>query len=169
MIELAGGLAPSANKQRLQIERSHKHEKQLVLDVTYTGGKSEAGFNLQDGDIVKVFPIAPEKVDAVYVYGNVSRPGSYSYKLGMRVTDVIRDETELKSDTDLSYGLIKRYVEPDMHAELVPFNLGRAIIGRDSQSDIKLEPYDEIYIFNKWLFSYKPYVRINGEVRKPET
>jgi protein involved in polysaccharide export with SLBB domain len=169
LIELAGGLAPSAYKQRLQIERSYKHEKQLVLDVTFTGAESEAGFNLQDGDIVKVFPIAPEKVDAVYVYGNVSRPGSYSYRPGMRVTDVIRDETELKSDTDLDYALIKRYVEPDMHAEFVPFNLGKAIIARDSRSDIKLEPYDEIYIFNKWLFSYKPYVRVRGEVRKPET
>ncbi|MEJ2365918.1 MAG: SLBB domain-containing protein [Deltaproteobacteria bacterium] len=165
LIELAGGLAPSAYKQRVQIERSYKHEKHLVLDVTYTGAKSEAGFDLQDGDIVKVFPIAPEKVDAVYVYGNVSRPGSYSYRPGMRVTDVIRDETELKSDTDLSYGLIKRYVEPDMHAEFIPINLGRAIINRDSRSDLKLEPYDEIYIFNKWLFSYKPYARIRGEVR----
>ncbi|MEJ2431222.1 MAG: SLBB domain-containing protein [Deltaproteobacteria bacterium] len=169
LIELAGGLAPSAYKQRVQIERSYKHEKHLVLDVTYTGAQSEAGFDLQDGDIVKVFPIAPEKVDAVYVYGNVSRPGSYSYRPGMRVTDVIRDETELKSDTDLSYGLIKRYVEPDMHAEFIPFNLGKAIINRDSRSDVKLEPYDEIYIFNKWLFSYKPYARIRGEVRKPET
>jgi len=169
LVELAGGLAPSAYKQRLQIERSHKHEKQLVLDVTYTGGKTESGFNLQDGDIVKVFPIAPEKVDAVYVYGNVSRPGSYSYSPGMRITDVIRDETELKSDTDFSYGLIKRYVEPDMHAELVPFNLGKAVIARDSRSDVRLQPYDEIYIFNKWLFSYKPYVRVKGEVRKPET
>ena len=169
LIDFAGGLAPSAYKQRLQIERSHEHEKQLVLDVTYGGDDAGTGFKLQDGDIVKVFPIAPEKVDAVYVYGNVSRPGSYSYSLGMRVTDVIRDETELKSDSDLSYALIKRYVEPDMHAELIPFNLGKAIIARDIHSNIKLKPYDEIYIFNKWIFSYKPYVRIRGEVRKPET
>jgi len=169
LIDFAGGLAPSAYKQRLQIERSHEHEKQLVLDATYGGDKTGTGFKLQDGDIVKVFPIAPEKVDAVYVYGNVSRPGSYSYSLGMRVTDVIRDETELKSDSDLSYALIKRYVEPDMHAELIPFNLGKAIIARDTHSNIKLKPYDEIYIFNRWIFSYKPYVRIRGEVRKPET
>jgi protein involved in polysaccharide export with SLBB domain len=169
LIDIAGGLAPSAYKQRLQIERSHQHEKQLVLDVTYTGGSSAPLFALQDGDIVRVFPIAPEKVDAVYVYGNVPRPGSHSYKLGMRVTDVIRDETELKSDTDFSYALIKRYVEPDMHAELIPINLGRAIIARDIRSNIKLKPYDEIYVFNKWIFSYKPYVRIKGEVRKPET
>jgi protein involved in polysaccharide export with SLBB domain len=169
LIDLAGGLAPSAHKQRLQIERSHKHEKQLVLDVTYTPTGAETDFVLQDGDVVKVFPIAPEKVDAVYVYGNVLRPGSYSYTLGMRVTDVLRDETELKSDTDLGYALIKRYVEPDMHTELVPFNLGRAIIARDSLSNKTLRPYDEIYIFNKWLFSYKPYARIKGQVRNPET
>jgi protein involved in polysaccharide export with SLBB domain len=169
LIDFAGGLAPSAYKQRLQIERSHEHEKQLVLDVTYGGDKTGTGVKLQDGDIVKVFPIAPEKVDAVYVYGNVSRPGNYSYRLGMRVTDVIRDETELKSDSDLSYALIKRYVEPDMHAELIPFNLGKAIIARDMRSNVKLKPYDEIYVFNKWIFSYKPYVRIRGEVRKPET
>ncbi|MGD9036874.1 MAG: SLBB domain-containing protein, partial [Syntrophobacterales bacterium] len=169
LIDYAGGLAPSAYKQRLQIDRSHEHEKQLVLDVTYGGAQTGTGFTLQDGDIVKVFPIAPEKVDAVYVYGNVSRPGSHSYSLGMRVTDVIRDETELKSDTELSYALIKRYVEPDMHAELIPFNLGKAILARDMRSNIKLKPYDEIYIFNRWIFSYKPYVRIRGEVRKPET
>jgi len=168
LIGLAGGLAPGASKQRLQIERSYEHQKQLVLDVTFEGSKATKTFNLQDGDIVKVFPIAPDKVDAVYLYGNVLRPGSHSYRLGMRVSDLIRDETELRSDSDFSYALIKRYVEPDMHAELIPFNLGRAILTRSRESNIKLNPYDEIYVFNKWLFSYKPYVSIKGEVRKPE-
>ena len=169
LIDLAGGLAPSASKQRLQIERSFEHQKQLVLDVTLEGRKPRADFSLQDGDIVRVFPIAPEKVDAVYLYGNVLRSGSYSYRPGMRVSDLVRDESELRSDTDFSYALIKRYVEPDMHVELIPFNLGRAILARSMDSNIKLNPYDEIYIFNKWLFSYKPYVRIKGKVRKPET
>ncbi len=169
LIDLAGGLAPSAYKQRLRIKRSVQNEKQAVLDVTYDRHGTAGGFILQDGDVVNVFPIAREKVDAVYVYGNVLRSGSYAFKPGMRVSDVIRDETELKSDTDFTYALIKRYVEPDMHTELVPFNLAEAILARDEKSNVELEPYDEIYIFNKWLLTYKHYGRIKGEVRNPGT
>jgi protein involved in polysaccharide export with SLBB domain len=167
LIELAGGLAPSAYRQRLQIQRSFENEKKVVLDVSYDGGGSATGFILQDGDIVEVFSITPEKVDAVYVYGNLVRPGSRAYRPGMRVSNVIRDEEDLKSDTDFTYALIKRYVEPDMHTELIPFNLGRAILARDQASDINLQPYDEIYIFSKWLFNYKRYAMIKGEVRNP--
>jgi len=169
LIDLAGGLAPSAYKQRLRIERSVQNEKQAILNVTYDGDATARGFILQDGDVVTVFPIAPEKTDAVYVYGNVLRPGSYAYRPGMRVSDVIRDETELKSETDFTYGLIKRYVEPDMHTELVPFNLAEAILVRNERSNIKLKPYDEIYVFNKWLFTYKQYATIKGEIRNPGT
>jgi protein involved in polysaccharide export with SLBB domain len=169
LIDLAGGLAPSAYKQRIQIERLFEHRKQVVLDLTYDGNMTASDFTLQDGDVVRVFPFAPEKVDAVYVYGNVFQPGSYEFRPGMRITDVIKDETEVKSDTDFSYALIKRYVEPEMQGELVPFNLGRAIVARDERSNIILKPYDEIYIFNKWLFTFKRYVKISGEVREPET
>jgi polysaccharide export outer membrane protein len=169
LIDLAGGLAPSAYKQRLQIERSVQNEKQAILDVTYNGDGTARGFILQDGDVVTVFPIAPEETDAVYVYGNVLRPGSYAYRPGMRVSDVIRDETELRSDTDFTYALIKRYVEPDMHTELVPFNLAEAILVRNEKSNVELKPYDEIYVFNKWLFTYKHYARIKGEIRNPGT
>lgn len=169
LIDLAGGLAPSAYKQRLQIERLFEHRKQVVLDATYDGPGTTANYTLQDGDVVKVYPITPERTDAVYVYGNVFQEGSYEYRPGMRVSDVIKDETDVKSDTDFSYALIKRYVEPDMHAELVPINLGRAILAREENSNISLKPYDEIYIFNKWLFTYKRYTRIDGQVRDPAT
>ena len=46
-------------------------------------------FPIQDGDKIRIFPIAPYNQDTVYLEGHVLRPGRYSYHHGMRVTDLI--------------------------------------------------------------------------------
>ncbi len=50
---------------------------------------------VRDGDIVTLFKISPEFSNAVTLRGNVARPLRYSYKPGMRVSDLIPDPEAL--------------------------------------------------------------------------
>lgn len=167
LIDLAGGVTPSADIQRIQVERIEKSVAQIVLDIAYKDLERSKGFELQDGDLVKIFPIVDVDVNAVYLYGNVKRPGKYQLKPGMRVSDIIKTQADLKPDTYFDYALIKRFKLPDLTTELVPFNLGKVIFERDPNHNVNLFPQDQIYVFSKWLFKDKATVTVNGEVRKP--
>ncbi len=168
VLELAGGLAPGALNQRIQIERSARNQDQVVLDITENRLKSRQGrIRLQDGDLVRVFSIAPEAVNAVYLYGNVRRTGQYAYEEGLRIKDVIPDLEMLKQDTHLDYALIKRYRRTDAEAELIPFDLGKLLVSGDPSQNLPLRPRDEIYIFNRDRFEDRPSATVEGEVRKP--
>jgi len=166
-LELAGGLAPRAYSQRIQIERYEKFQKQVVLDIPYEELERERPLLLQDGDEVKVFSILPESVNAVYLYGNVLRPGKYAYRTGLRIMDLVPDLGSLKVDTYFDYALVKRYRLKDMKAEFIPFDLGRLLLMKDERENLLLRPLDEVYVFSKWTFQDKPYAVVEGEVRKP--
>jgi polysaccharide export outer membrane protein len=75
-LELAGGLSPAAWTSRIQVERFINNRFQAVLDVE-SGGDKIPAFDLNDGDIIKVFPVLERDKNTVYLSGNVYRPGKY--------------------------------------------------------------------------------------------
>ncbi|MEA3415186.1 MAG: SLBB domain-containing protein, partial [Thermodesulfobacteriota bacterium] len=166
-LKLAGGIKPSAYSEQIQIQRYLENRERIVLDMSLDGLKKEKKpFTLQDGDVVRIFPVIKEDTNAVYLFGNVTRPGKYEYSSGMRILDIIKAE-DLNPETYFPYALIKRYNPPEMSAELVPFNLGEALLKHNIKENIRLQPGDEVHVFNKWIFEDKPYVSVAGEVRKP--
>jgi polysaccharide export outer membrane protein len=166
-LDLAAGLSPQAYNQRIQIERFFENQIQIVLDITYEELKKEKPVPLQDGDLIRVFSILPTSVNAVYLYGNVLRPGQYAFKEGLRLLDIVPDLDALSVDTFFDYALIKRYRPIDMEAELIPFDLGRLLLSQDKTQNIPIQPLDEIYIFSKWTFEDRPTASVTGQVRKP--
>ncbi len=166
-LALAANLKPSAYNQRIQIERSFQNRFQIVLDISYAELQQKMPFMLQDGDLVRVFPILAQPANAVYLYGNVQRPGQYAYKSGLRILDIVPNLKSLKKNTNFDYALIKRYRIEDMTPELIPFDLGGLLIQNDQMQNIQLMPLDEIHVFNKYMFKDREYADIQGEVRKP--
>lgn len=166
-IQLAGGLLPAAYSQHVQVERFINNEKQIVLDVNAKETRKIRSFKLRDGDLVKVFPIVDRNVNAVYLYGNVKRPGKYQFRPGMRVRDLINAAESVLPETYFDYALVKRLVPPTYETKLVPFNLGRALASRKSGDNIPLQPLDSVYVFPIWFFKERPYVVVRGQVRKP--
>ena len=168
-LKLAGGIKPSAYSEQIQIQRYLENRERIILDMSLDELKiQKRAFKLQDGDVVRIFPVVKEDTNAVYLFGNVMRPGKYEYSQGMRITDVIKVAEDLKPETYFSYALIKRYEPPEKLPKLVPFNLGEALLKHSTKENILLQPRDEIFIFNKWTFEDKPYVSVAGEVRRPE-
>ena len=167
LFELAGGIIPTAYTQQIQIERIVKNEKQIVVDVDDKHLEKAKAVKLQDADLVKVFSIVDMNVNAVYLNGNVKRPGKYEYKPGMKVKDLVKAPDDLLPETFYDYALIKRLRPPSLEAELIPFNLGKLLLQADAAENLELMPQDNVFIFSRWLFKDMPYVRVEGEVRKP--
>ncbi|MCU0594149.1 MAG: SLBB domain-containing protein, partial [Desulfobacterota bacterium] len=134
-IDLAGGLKPRAYNQRIQIERAFQNRVQVVLDISFDELQQKRPIPLMDGDLIRIFSIQPASVNAVYLYGNVIRPGEYAYETGLRVLNVIPDIQSLDLDTYFDYALIKRYRFEDSKSELIPFNLGRLLVSKDMRQN----------------------------------
>ena len=168
LFELAGGIVPAAYTQQIQVERTVKNEKKIVIDIddkNIAGAKSVA---LQDADLVKVFSTVEKDVNVITLKGNVKRGGKYALTPGMRLGDILKDPLlDLLPETYFDYALIKRQNPPKMETLLIPFNLGDLLLRRDPASNLELRPLDGVYIFSKWFFRDKPFFAVSGEVRKP--
>ncbi|HOV89591.1 MAG TPA: SLBB domain-containing protein [Syntrophorhabdaceae bacterium] len=167
LFELAGGILPTAYTQQIQVERIVKNERQIVFDINGKDLSISKDIFLKDGDFVKVFSIVDRDVNVVFLEGNVKKPGKYEHKQGMRVRDLIRDVSDLLEETHFDYALIKRLKPITFEAQLIPINLNKCLFD-DKSHDIELLPQDTLYVFSKWFFQDRPYVTLEGEVRKAE-
>ncbi len=167
VIELAGGILPTAYTQQIQVERVVKNERQVVIDLDDRRLSAARDFMLSEADLVKVFNIADKEENVVFLSGNVKRPGKYEFRSGMRVKQLIREINDLEYETHLDYALIKRMALPGSKSEneLIPFNLGRLLLEKDQSQNIELKPQDSVYVFSKWFFADKPGITVEGGVR----
>jgi protein involved in polysaccharide export with SLBB domain len=165
---LAGGIVPTAYTQQIQVERIVKNEKQIVVDINDKDLKRTRDITLHDGDLVKVFSIVDKDVNALFLEGNVKRPGKYEYKDGMRVKDLIKGPTDLLQETHFEYATIKRRMPPDMNQEIITFNLGKLLFQNDAMQNLELKPSDTVTVYSQWSFKDRPVVTVSGEVRNPD-
>jgi protein involved in polysaccharide export with SLBB domain len=176
VLELSGGLLPTALLRHIEVERTVAHEKKTMLSFdipeTDTGDLAEvtkklASFEVHDGDRIRVFPIAPYNQDAIYLEGHVIRQGRYSYREGMRVTDVIGSYKDLLPEPATTYAEIIRLNAPDSHPTVESFDLADAL-AIPEQAPL-LHPLDTIRVFSRFDFENPPMVSVWGDVRAPGT
>lgn len=166
LFDLAGGIIPTGYTQQIQVERTVKNEKKIVIDIDDKNFARAKSTLVQDADIVKVFSIVDRDVNAVFLSGNVKKGGKYALTPGMRIRDILKSEQELLPETHFDYALIKRFPGPGKDAVLMPFSLADLLLRNDPAANLELHPADNIYIFSKWFFRDKPTFSISGEVRK---
>jgi polysaccharide biosynthesis/export protein len=174
VLDLAGGLLPTAALQHIEVQRTVEYQKESMMSVEIpereNGSaltKELAAFSIQDGDQIRIFPIAPYNQDAVYLEGHVDRPGRYSYHAGMRVSDVISSYKDLLPEPAGQYAEIIRLNAPDFHPSVVGFSLSDAMA--DPASSPQLSPLDTVRVFSKFDFENPPAVSVLGNVRSPGT
>lgn len=165
-IELAGGVLFAGDVHRIQVERYQNHERKIVLDLDMED-LEESGTILEDGDLIKVFSVAPEEVNAVFLKGNVARPGRYQMKPGMMLSDLLSDTDDVLPGTNFGYAIIERLEPPEMSPRIVPFNPGNLLLHGDKDEDLALQAGDTIVIYDKWRFKGRPAIDIEGQVRNP--
>lgn len=174
VLELAGGLLPTAALRHIEVQRLVAHEKQtmLSLDIPEGDDSSEVtnkleSFKIHDGDCIRVFPIAPYNQDVIFLDGHVIRPGRYSYRENMRVTDVVGSYKDLLPEPATKYAEIIRLNAPDFHPTVESFDLADAL-ANPSQAPL-LHPMDTVRVFSRFDFENPPTVSVWGDVRMPGT
>ena len=172
VLDLAGGILPTATLRHIEVQRVEAHEKRtmLALDLSPTEDADSAkkkldAFKVSDGDEIHIFPIAPYNEDAIYLQGHVLRPGRYSYKQGMRLSDLIGSYKDLLPEPAAHYAEIVRLNPPDFHPSVESFDLTAALANPASAP--KLEPLDTVRIFSRYDFQPAPEIWVGGEVREP--
>jgi len=173
-LDLAGGILPIATLRHIEVQRLIAHEKRTMLSVDIPDSADPAAiqtklesFAIQDGDTVRIFPIADYNEDAVYLEGHVLRPGKYSYRAGMHVTDVVGSFQDTLPEPDSQYAEIIRLNAPDYHPTVTSFDLSDAL--KDPAQSPILQPLDTVRIFSRFDFANPPSVSVVGEVRRPGT
>jgi protein involved in polysaccharide export with SLBB domain len=86
-VEGAGGLTSLAGSTRAVLERIDDHSTRQVEEFHLDANSLQG--TLKDGDLLRIFPISPKFENAVILRGNVAQPGSYVWKQGMRISDLI--------------------------------------------------------------------------------
>ena len=172
VLELAGGVLPSGTLRHVDVERVESHESRTMLRLDIPETDSDASvnkaledFTVQDGDKIKITPILPYADKTVYVDGHVSRPGKFAYRDGMKVTDLLRSYKDLLPEPSITHAEIIRLSQPDFAPEVLTFNLGDALAGKDQ--DLVLKPFDIVRIFGRFDFEDPPVITVTGEVRDP--
>ena len=172
VLELAGGVLPSGTLRHVDVERVESHESRTMLRLDIPETDSDAGVNkaledfaVQDGDKIKITPILPYADKTVYLDGHVSRPGKFAYSDGMKVTDLIKSYKDLLPEPSTTHAEIIRLAQPDFAPEVLTFNLGDALAGKDQ--DLVLKPFDIVRVFGRFDFEDLPVITVTGEVRDP--
>jgi protein involved in polysaccharide export with SLBB domain len=170
-LELAGGILPAAALQHVEVQRLEAHQKRTMLSLDLSPDSPVPAqlttFKVQDGDQIHIFPIAPYNQDTIYLQGHVLKPGRYSFRDGMKLTDLVVSYKDILPEPAAHYGEIIRLNPPDFHPTVVSFDLAAAM--KDPANAPPLEPLDTVRIFSRFDFEPAPTVSVAGEVRSPGT
>ncbi len=167
----AGGFRPTAQTQRVQIERIVPPAERVpggrdraVLDVTAAGTRVEdyPALAMTGGDVVRVFAVTARVRNRITVSGNVWNAGTQALQPGATLSQALRTAGGLKPDTYLGQVLVSR-LRPDNTREQLRATL------RDTTgavvNDLVLAEDDEIRVFSLSEFRPERYVAIGGAVR----
>ncbi len=166
MVRFAGGLSAEANGDRIVVERYKKNAKRVVLTFSMNAatGQIVNDVPVEDGDMIKVFPLLSEEGNAVVVTGHVKSPGKYEYMDGLTVKSILPTTRSFLPEAFFEYAVVKRVIPPEYHCEYIPFSLGR--IYENSGSDFALKPMDTLFVFSRNELSDMPYIEVMGNIRK---
>ena len=111
--------------------------------------KSQLNLAAQDGDTLVVPKVGDLVANSVVLRGAVTRPGSYGWLSGMRVSDLVSDaRRDLARDADLGLGMIVRQKNALLDIEVIAFDLASVIASPDTDSDPVLKEFDEVLVFS---------------------
>ncbi|MEO8563379.1 MAG: SLBB domain-containing protein [bacterium] len=171
LLRNAGGFRATAARQRVLIERilppterSQAGRDRVTMDVASTAltAGSVPSVPIQDGDVVRVFPVAERIRNRIAVAGNVYQAGAQGFTPGMTLSEALR-RAGLQSDTYLGEVLVTR-LRPDSSRMQLRATL--ADTTGNVVSDFPLQEDDEITVFSVSSFRPARFVAIGGAVQK---
>lgn len=145
LVELAGGLLPTAYAQDVRVERIDAQNQRtgVDLDLTTVAGRSAI---LQDGDFLKIYPVADKNENTIELSGHVQRPGTLSWKKGLKLADIISNAKQLKLNANIDAVVIAREINLLGELEVHQASLRNAWQDPNSQDNVVLQPRDQVIV-----------------------
>jgi polysaccharide export outer membrane protein len=170
LLYLAGGLADTAFKGRVQVLRIKNHREMVLfeddLEKVLTGRFPD--IKLVDGDFVKIFPVPSLVEKKVRVAGAVKTPGEFGLKDNMHVKDLVAYAGGLLLQSNQDEAEITRVTITPSGPETTRLyiQLRRALEG-NPRDNILLRPND--YLFVRTIPEWDIYkmVKAEGEIKYP--
>lgn len=160
-LQYAGGLTPLARMDVLGLTRIGA-VGMLHQDIAMDEASS---VSLVNGDGIHVYDIESDRMDNVVriVGAGVFMPGTYEFKPGMKLSDLLKKAGGLKEDAYMVRGLITR-LKDDYSLESLGFSVAELASGK---YDLELKDKDRILITDNDNMQPDLHVTIKGAVRHP--
>jgi len=147
VVALAGGFETDADLSMLRLERNLPSGT-AVYNIDFSLDMS--GIEpLQNGDVLLVPQRLEQLESAVRLNGNVFQPGTYQWKEGLRLIDLIGSRENIKPGSDLSYVLVRREIEPNVHTVVFSTDLQKAWADPMGEDNVLLASRDTVYVFDR--------------------
>ena len=147
IVSLAGGLLPTAYPTLAHLERINSLGQRTILDIDLNN-VDDLSIPVIDGDLLFVDSVLDQIESGVFIEGHLNRPGSFSWREGIRVSDLISYQDFLPNP-DLDYALLVRETQPARNIEVMQVKLAEALSAPGSVDDLVLEPRDRLLVFGE--------------------
>ena len=152
LLSFAGGLLSTADAKTVEIEKVLKTNElsgytRTSIDLTEI---ENVNTELNDGDIMNVYPIINTMQNVILLTGYTQKPGFYPWKENLKITDIIETASDLLPETDRNYIVIKREDQTTGLFHALQIDLDEVLSKNiSSDSGILLNPRDELLFFSK--------------------
>ena len=146
LVDIAGGLLPTAAPRMSQLERLVARGNQTLVDVNLDD-PAAAQAAVADGDVLRVYANLDRMDGVVLLAGHVRRPGGVAWHDRMRLTDLVGAPEQLLPRADLEYVLVRREERPLGKVRAFSTRLSAAWADPQSDADVLLEPRDQVFVF----------------------
>ncbi len=148
VIDMAGGLLPSAFSSSTIVERYNKNNLRTIINIDLSDELALKAA-VESGDNINVMETSDVFKESVTIIGAVSRPGNYQWIKGQKVVDLLPSiEAYMLNDADLTYNLVIREKDIGRNIEVLQFSLFNAISDHSSSDNLLLAPGDKILVFS---------------------
>jgi polysaccharide export outer membrane protein len=148
LLQMAGGLSSSGYAKSVSVQRREPGQSSASIVQFDLTDQTDLNARLLDGDSLTIASIKDEVSNQVLLRGAAARPGGYAWFEGQRISDLVGSiDDDLLSETDLSTGLVVRRAGFGLEIETLAFDLGNAVSERGGESDLELQPNDQVLIF----------------------
>ena len=149
LVHMAGGFTKEAFGELALLVRTSLEGGLPTAESLNLLDSSVASMLLRDGDILQVPSTGDTLANGVSVEGAVYRPGTFGWRAGMRVSDLVGDaERDLLPVADLTYSLIVRVKNELLDIEVIQFSLIDSLLNPGSDGDPMLNVADQVLIFS---------------------
>jgi polysaccharide biosynthesis/export protein len=147
VLQLAGGLLPTASLDSSHIERIEEGQFHTLIDLDLPVSNIYKTL-IKAGDLVRIFAVKNVIDKVVLLSGHVMNPGGYQLKKNMRISDLLPSPYVLQANADTKFALLRREVRDKRRIEVKYIDLEKVFLTPNSGADLVLEERDEIIIFD---------------------